>query len=398
MASDGKASAQKSGGSGGSDRTPGTGQVGERREDELAGARVEVVTRDEIPAIHTVMEGGREHVLGILKEFRRHERLSGFLPRDFRVAIAWVHLDAGQTLEPHVHPVNSMILICRGDVRALGDCEADLKEGDILLVPHGRKHGFTGSGTEGFWGISIQFDSRGLYEDLADPWASFLEGESHADPGAPMQAAEDALDRLLAANDRYVTNFSKHRLFTMVHNGYLADAGMRARFFDCFQIWSSHFQRMLQGRAFLSSDPSFQRLAQSHLGEELGHDQLLRRDRPDSRPVWDPALEAACAWFPWQMTCLGEPEKVVLVHLVVEASASVFYGAMAPVMAAAESRAHFDAHADAEDQRHFEMGVALLRRHVQHLDLRSLMAVQKRGWDMLATVFGRIADLIMTAG
>jgi hypothetical protein len=41
----------------------------------------EVVTRAEIPAIHTVFEGGREHVLGILKEFRRHDRLGAFLAR-----------------------------------------------------------------------------------------------------------------------------------------------------------------------------------------------------------------------------------------------------------------------------------------------------------------------------
>lgn len=397
MASDVNAGAELFGGSGLDDQTSGRGEADRGRDDGLTGSRIEVVTRDEIPAIHTVIEGGREHVLGILKEFKRHERLSGFLPRDFRVAMAWVHLDAGQTLEPHVHPVDSMILICRGHVRALGDREAELKEGDILLVPHGRKHGFTGSGADGFWGISVQFDSRGLYEDLTDPWASFLNDEAREAPGTLRSAAEDPLDRLLAANDRYLTNFSKHRLFTMAQSGYLEDAGVRARFLDCFQVWSSHFQRMLQGRAFLSVDPSFHQLAQSHLDEELGHDQLLKRHRPDCRPVWDPVLEAACAWFPSQMSCLGELEKVVLVHLVVEASASVFYREMAPVMAGATSRAHFEAHADAEDQRHFEMGVALLRQHVRYLDLRSLMAVQKRGWDMLSTVFGRIAELMMTA-
>lgn len=355
-------------------------------------SNVHVVRRADIPAIHTVMEGGREQILGILKEFRRHDKLSAFLPKDFRVALAWVHLDPGQTLEVHVHPVDSMILICRGTVLAFGDCRAELSEGDILLVPHGSRHGFTGTGEDGFWGLSIQFNSRGLYEDLADPWARFLDREEGS-AGAALSGVADPLVLLAARNERYVEHFSKHRLFSMVAKGHLAAPKVRERFFDCFQVWSNHFQRMVLARAALSRGPRFEALARSHMDDELGHNRLLEASRAKPVPVWDPVLESLCAWFPWQMMTSGELEKTVLVHLVVEASAIVFYREMAPVFDTGEAREHFAAHTGGVDCHHVQMGVDLLRQ-VPLQDCEPLLEIQQRGWDVLGSVLGRIADLI----
>lgn len=351
----------------------------------------EVVARGEIPAIHSVIEGGREHVLGILKEFRRHERLSGFLPHDYRVAMAWVHLDAGQTLEPHVHPVDSMILITRGAVRALGDREADLAEGDILMVPHGCRHGFTGMGHDGFWGISVQFNSRGLYEDLQDPWASFVaDGD-----GLGVKSPSDGLGLLLSENDRYVENFAKHRLFSLAREGFF-EGQRRERFFDCFQIWSNHFQRMLQLRAGLAEPGAFGDLANRHLQEEQGHHQLLAASRTRAREIWDPPLEASCAWFPWKMTTVGDAERVVLVHLVVEASADVFYREMSTVMSGSEASSHLDAHSGGTDSRHLAMGLQVLQEGSLPSHDR-LLSAQKQGWQMLGTIFGRMVDLVSGA-
>jgi mannose-6-phosphate isomerase-like protein (cupin superfamily) len=349
----------------------------------------EVITRAEIPALHTVMEGGREHVLGILKEFRRHERLGAFLPKDYRVAIAWVHLDRGQTLEPHIHPVDSMILICRGSVLALGDREVELHEGDILLVPHDSRHGFTGSGIDGFWGISMQFDSRGLYEDINDPWASFLD----ADVASRVNTAETPFSLLIAENDRYLTHFSKHRLFTMAQHGFFATDRRRGRFFDCFQVWSNYFQRMLQLRAAVTEDTVYATLAQGHLHEELGHNTLLQGDRDQFRSIWDPLLESSCAWFTWKMMSLGDLERVVLVHLVVEASAGVFYKEMAAVMGHPEAANHLNAHRGTTDNRHLDMGLDFLK-YTPLGAVDRLLAIQKQGWDMLGALFSRMADLV----
>lgn len=350
---------------------------------------VEVVTRDELPAMHTVMEGGKERVLGILKEFRRHDRMRAFLPKDFKVSIAWVHLDAGQTLEAHVHPVDSMILVAKGQVLAFGERTANLNEGDILLVPHGCEHGFTGAGTDGFWGLSVQFNSRGLYEDEHDPWATFIEPTPAVDP----DGGGNAVDRLLSDNERFLANFAKHRLFSMAKNGVLSNDVTRARFLDCFQVWSNHFQKMLLARSALTDQAPYRKVAELHLADELGHNVLLEKSRPSGRSIWDPNLEAACAWFPWKTATLDDAERVVLIHLVVEASAVVFYQQMHHVLATPESAAHQAAHRDQRDEEHVQMGVAALR-DAGGLDLDRLARVQRQGWDMLNHVMGRMADLV----
>lgn len=356
----------------------------------IAKPSVELVTRDELPAMHTVMEGGQERVLGILKEFRRHERMRAFLPKDFKVSIAWVHLDAGQTLEAHVHPVDSMILVTKGAVRAFGERTADMIEGDMLLVPHGSEHGFTGAGPDGFWGLSIQFNSRGLYEDERDPWATFLEPVAATD-----EEAGSAVDRLLADNRRHLANFSKHRLFSIAKQGLLASDGARQRFYDCFQIWSNHFQRMLLVRSAMTDDPVYRRVSDRHLAEELGHNVLLDAGRGGRRPIWDPHLEAACSWFAWKAATLDDAERVVLIHLVVEASATVFYEQMRGVFAADPAVSdHAHAHADDADAAHVAIGVTALREGGT-LDLERLTRVQRQGWDMLNQVMSRIADLVV---
>jgi quercetin dioxygenase-like cupin family protein len=355
------------------------------------GPKPRVVHRADMPAIHTVIENGKEQVLGILKEFRRDEAMSNFLPKDFRVAIAWVHLDPGQTLEPHVHPVDSMILICRGKALAFGDYVGDLNEGDGLLVPHGARHGFTGAGTDGFWGLSIQFNSRGLYEDLADPWAKFLDLEAMRKAALPAEP----LDALFANNQRLLEHFSKHRLFSLVASGEFDDDKKRERFFDCFQVWSDHFQQMVLARAAMSTDRRFGAIARGHLTDELGHNDVLSSSRPGSRHLWDPVLESLCSWFPWKMMTSSDEERLVLVHLVVEASATVFYQQTARLFQTSKAQRHFDLHGHTVDNRHVELGADLLRS-LPIADPARLIEIQQRGWDTLGAVFGRIADLMTT--
>jgi quercetin dioxygenase-like cupin family protein len=350
----------------------------------------QVVRRQDMPAIHTVIENGREQVLGILKEFRRHDVMSSFLPRDFSVAIAWVHLDPGQTLETQLHPVDSMILICRGKALAFGDYVGDLNEGDGLLVPHGARHGFTGAGDDGFWGLSIQFNSRGLYEDLDDPWAKFLDLET----ARRKPTADDPLQALFANNDRLLDHFAKHRLFSLIAKGEFDSDKKRERFFDCFQIWSDHFQQMVLARAAMSMDRRFGVVARDHLTDELGHNDVLSSSRKAGRQLWDPVLESLCSWFPWKMMTSSDEERLVLVHLVVEASATVFYRQTARLFQTSKAQPHFDLHGHTTDNRHVELGTDLLRK-IPISDHARLIDIQQRGWDTLGAVFGRIADLML---
>lgn len=354
-------------------------------------SNVTLVRREDIPSMRTVVVDGVEHWLGHVKDFTKNDALVDFLPKDNRISMAWVRLEAGERLDEHIHPVDSMILMCEGGARTLGDVRASMSAGDILLVPPGRPHGFIGMPPNGFWGLSLQFDSRGLYEDIGDPWATFAPGSRAQD-----QTGQGIAEQLFRRNEEYMERFDKHRLFALVRAGLLNKPAAKSRFLDCFQVWSNQFQKMVLARAMTVQHPDFEELAWCHLIEELGHNRDLAKNRGDLQAIFDPVLESSCAWFPWKTSLIGDAEKVVLIHLVVEASATYFYKHVHPAMASSEVKEHFDVHKVADDG-HVEMGYALLRK-LPLDDGRALFEIQRQGWAMLGTLMGRIADLVVHHG
>jgi quercetin dioxygenase-like cupin family protein len=350
--------------------------------DELP--RVRLVRRDDLPSIRTAFVDGQVRELGTVKDFRRHDALQAFLPPDLKTSFAWVHLDAGEVLDEHVHPVESMIVVARGEGELTGDLRARLAEGDVVIVPRGRAHGFRGAGAAGFWALSIQFEERGLYEDASDPLTQFR-------GGGPSGANRATLEALLAMTREARAAFAQHPVFVLARDNRFAEAAARARLTAQLQVWSDHFQRILRLRSALVHDATFAPLAEAHLREELGHNEQLGSGLADARP-WDPVLESMCAWFVWKMQALGDVERTVLVHLVLEAAASVFYVEMRPWFAGDLAARHFDAHA-LDDDRHTEMGVDALRRAAA-LDLPRLSDLHARGWDVMHAMFDRIVAML----
>ncbi|AZZ96143.1 cupin domain-containing protein [Pseudoalteromonas sp. R3] len=351
---------------------------------------VSLVKRDDIPSIRTIEVNGVEHWLGHVKDFTKHEGLTEFLPKDNRISMAWVRLEAGEQLDEHIHPVESMILICEGGASTLGDVETDMGAGDALLVPPGRPHGFIGAEPAGFWGLSLQFDSRGLYEDIADPWATFHEDENYE-----LKHADTIVDKLFQKNEIFKDRFDKHRLFALVNKGLLTDSETRNRFLDCFQVWSNHFQKMVFNRYLTSAEGAHLDLAWDHLIEEFGHNMDLASSRDSSTRIFDPVLEATSSWFCSILNRLSDMQKLVLIHLVVEASATVFYKHVAPVMSETQHSRHFHEHDDG-DHEHVKMGYDFVRRQTPSLsEAEGLLEIQEQGWSMLMSVMSRIADLVV---
>lgn len=349
--------------------------------------QVELVRRDDVPSMRTIVVNGVEHWLGHVKDFTKNTNLAEFLPKDNRISMAWVRLEAGEELTPHVHPVPSMILIVEGSAKTTGDKHAVMNAGDALLVPQRRPHGFIGMAPNGFWGLSIQFDSRGLYEDIEDPWATFLAQEKSSD------TASSQIDQLFKKNEEYMERFDKHRLFVLVRNGLLKNPVAKRKFLDCFQVWSNYFQKMVLNRVVTLQNPAFEDLAWAHLTDELGHNRDLAKSRKDLQTVFDPVLEGVCSWFASKVGMISDIEKVVLVHLVVEASAMYFYKHVQPAMAANATKGHFDKH-KSDDEAHVAMGYDFLR-NVTSADWPRLFEIQHQGWQMLMAVMGRVADLVV---
>lgn len=346
--------------------------------------RVLTVARSDIRVISSVEVGGATHWLGEHRDLRRHGILARFLPEQGRVSLAWVRLRDGERLDVHEHPTKSMILVCKGSVRLIGDREEPLGEGDAVCVPAGARHGFeTGPGEE-FHGLSVQFEGAGLYEDETVPRVRFTEAtsESIAD-----------LERL---NESRLRRYAQHRLFEPFDNGMIGrEPVLRDRFLAALYVWSVYFQRMLYARQAVCTDPSLREIYAGHLREEFGHDQLLRERHGVSTEVYDPTLEAVGNWFLMQMHGTNEASKIVIVHMVVESSCQVFgerTKVAFPSIPAAES-SYFDIHAEV-DEDHRQIGCDYLRG-LSPSQFPELMRVCEQAWDQLELAHDRIAAQIL---
>ena len=134
---------------------------------------ITVVRRADIPSITEILEDGELHQLGEQRDFRRHPLLAQFIPERARLAIAWVRLGPNQELKPHRHTTPSLLLCTGGRGIILEQPEPVIEPGDAVLVPVGSTHGFRGLPPTGIEGLSIQFEERGLYEDVANPLVKF---------------------------------------------------------------------------------------------------------------------------------------------------------------------------------------------------------------------------------
>ncbi|MGW7099600.1 cupin domain-containing protein [Streptomyces sp. NPDC054838] len=341
------------------------------------------VSRDDIRAISSVVADGETHHLGQQRDFRRHALLADFLPETGRLSLAWVRLADGEQLDVHQHPTKSMILVCKGSVRLLGDREEELTEGDTVAVPPGGRHGFVTRPGEVFEGLSVQFEGSGLYEDETAPRVNF---------GGDLAS----LAELERYNQERLDKFGRHRMFELFDSGRVtSDPEMRDRFVSALYVWSVYFQRMLYARQAVCADPELREVYAGHLREEFGHDVLLKERHGIGETVYDPILEAVGNWFVMQMHGADEAAKIVIVHMVVESSCQVFGERTSVAFAeqTADEVSYFDLHSEV-DEDHRELGRDHLRG-VSADQFPRLMQVCGQAWDQLDVLFERIATYMV---
>lgn len=344
---------------------------------------VQIISLHDLPPIHSIVSGGKVHALGEVRPFRHHPELARLLSTTPRgVSITWVRLRKDERHDVHTHPVASLLVVCQGAARTLGDVSTTVGAGDLVLIPAGERHGFVGAGDDGFLGLSIQMEESGLFDRPDQPQIVYA---------APARAATP-IEAIMAIQRGHIERFRDNPLFRLAREGAFAAQDARGRFLDAFQIWSDAFQRMVLARAALVEDRRFGRIAERHLHEEFGHNRTLAEGRDHSARVQEDArLEALSEWFVAQMLRLGDLEKLVLVHCVVEASATIFYAEMGAIFESSGLVRHVEQH-DGVDSDHYEMGLGVLRE-LEVRDVERVGRVLRRGWQMQGLVFERIAEL-----
>lgn len=340
---------------------------------------MEVISRGDIESLNSVVVNGALHELGVVKILSRHPALAQFIPSESDLAISWVRLEKDQELSVHKHPEASLILICDGSGKTLGDTERNIEAGDMVLVPPHSLHGFKGT-NDGFWALSIQFNGLALYEDTAQPNVVFKTQET--------TSAKPA-DLLLKDNEAYLENFKNSQLLSLINSPLIDQPEVREKLLDCLQTWSDMFQDLLHIRVAMTLDPAHKKIALEHLVEELGHNNNLRNQRDVIHsPVWDAAFLSTMEWFKHQMLYKSDMIKTLLMHIVLEGSGEIFHSEAARVFA---SMPHFQEHGE-DDGSHVCMGIELLNQ-ASPKEIKELRETLGEGWNMITLLCNRFADI-----
>jgi hypothetical protein len=209
----------------------------------------------------------------------------------------------------------------------------------------------------------------------------------------PVDHPPPTFDNLIAFNTAFVERHKRLRVFQLFTDGTFDDPEKRETFFGCLQVFARHFQTILFARQAHCADDRYGALFQRHLNEEVGHDDVLRKDRGRSEEVWDPVLEGTTAWFISRMMVLDNLEKLSVVHLVLESSGAHMGSVSKAAMRRYGSAAYFSLH-DEVDDSHVAIALEPLRRQPPETIAR-VMVVIEQAWRMIDTHADRIATLVL---
>ncbi len=200
-----------------------------------------------------------------------------------------------------------------------------------------------------------------------------------------------SLNSLLECNETFIKEFKRSPLMNLINGDKVKEQEIRTNMLDCIQTFSNHFQNVVMLRKITSAHTRAASAASDHLEEEYKHNDILMRDRSYRAPTWDPILESTSCWFTWKMLTADNIEKTVLMHLVLEASADVFFTAANKVMRYYGETEYFGIHATV-DQHHATMGNELLA-NLSAQEYQRLYEILKQGWLVLIAACNRIAAL-----
>jgi quercetin dioxygenase-like cupin family protein len=343
---------------------------------------IQIVKRESIPFLRSVEQQGEIHNLGELRDFSWSKELREFMPSASEFSVSWVQLEHGEILAPHVHPIQSMMVVYAGSGLMLGDLARPISEGDVIVVPAGRQHGFTG-GPNGLFALSIQF-GEGLYSTPSEPRVEFTDREG-------------SLKALLAYNDKRLSEFAKRPIFDLLADGTLDDPQLRQAYLDALQIWVDGNQTLLFSRQASCVEARYASVFLKHMHDEMGHD-VMHKDRADPASIEvevekmrDPVMEALTNWFAYQMYVLDNAEKTAIIHLVIENASYVYHQHAKPVLGKYVNEHYFDVHVEADDG-HAALGIELLQNESPRTYAR-LRRIITEAWDMVDAMVDRVVDL-----
>jgi mannose-6-phosphate isomerase-like protein (cupin superfamily) len=326
-----------------------------------------------------VNQDGVIHQLGELRDFRWNDLLRGFMPDPAAFSVSWVRLGPGEVLDPHVHPIQSLMVFYAGSGEMLGDLSRPLSKDDVVVVPAGCVHGFVG-GPEGLYALSIQF-GEGLYTAPEKPRVAFATGEH-------------SLAQLMAYNEERLRAFSERPVFELLESGELEEPRKRKAYLDALRVWIDGNRTLLFSRQATCSDPRYQGAFLSHMNEELERDSI-RSDvgQVTANGPRDSIIEAIVNWFSFQMFVLDDAEKVALTCLVLGSATTLLEARMARSLRYIDGEPPRLVPPAARDASSY----AELLKDQSPAGYASLKQIVGEGWDMIEAMTDRLTELSRSA-
>jgi quercetin dioxygenase-like cupin family protein len=337
--------------------------------------QLSVIKRQQLSPIHHTVVDGKRYNLGEVRNFAESSLLKEKFPMNF--SCAWVKLDSAASLLPHVHEEDSMIILTEGEGLFAGQDEFPLRSGDIVYVPAGSSHGFKTQSS--FWALSIQFSQTSLYEDNAAARVEFL----------------SPFERLQLKNKRIAQNLLEENPIFHFSKEEIAKKNKKAKLLDCLQVMSNHFQQLMFLRLGLCQSQAYRPIFLEHLLEELGHDRELAEERKGEGVLWDPILHSSCSWFLAKNFFLDNPQRLIMVQMVLEKCASLFYGKFAELLIDENKSEHVLKHLEA-DEGHENLGLHLLRDEPAYR-FEEFEKLLDESWSVMQLFLRRTADLVKAA-
>lgn len=199
------------------------------------------------------------------------------------------------------------------------------------------------------------------------------------------------LQDLLQYNKERIEQFKHTNIMKLIESGILEQPNKKEIFLAALQEWSNYFQRVMYARQAFCFEEPYCSLFHKHLEEEFGHDLLLQKEHTSGLVIRDAHIDAAGNWFLNRMISSSNPEKLIIVNLVLESAGDYFYSKVFPFFREnmKKKEGFFGIHAQA-DEAHSQIGIDLLRNQKPEMYLHWI-DIAKQAWDMLEIILERIA-------
>ena len=198
------------------------------------------------------------------------------------------------------------------------------------------------------------------------------------------------IDMLLENNLTQLEMFNDCNLMKLLRSNSISDKNVRDNILDYLQIFSNSFQKIVMQRFISTKKNIFSKIAEKHLQEEFGHNLILMKNRNDKETPKDHIIKENSDWFINQMLIADDVSKHILMHLILETTADLFFKSAYKAFLPYEKIDYLHLH-DEADEDHSQMGM----KQLASIDLSSvegLIPLFNEGWARVIVICNRIAE------